>query len=970
MTPAPRWARGLLAAAAALWLSSLSLGIETGPDELRLPEVVVRARDPVRLEAVRRAVLPLEPGEIPVPVALPRLPPPQLPAPQAPQAPAVRSPGCAYRGALLSALARATKGAEGVYKTGLDRLSRGNLREAERFFLQVRHEYPSSPQADDAAFWLGEIRREQGRLQDAAGFYAQVRGARRTQARFRQAWVLDQLGRPREALPVWEDLTAADDPSVRARAWYRLGAARLDQGSPQEAAEAFSKALAAGWGPAEAPALLGLGVAGFRAGDLPAAEKALLSFLLRHPDHPARDRARLVLGWVLLRRAKPEEARQQFLSLVQADGPPEVSEPARYGLVRALAALGERGAAGRVLDSMAPGPWADRARVALARAHLASDEPDRALELATATEGAPPPVAAEAAYLRGEALYLMGRFSEAAEAFGRVPPETPLAAAARHRQGLCLLLAGDPARAAEVLAQALTRYPTYDRRDWVRVWLGEARYRLGDLEAAAETFAEVPAGSPAEALARYGEAWVAFDQKRWDEAARRFAAFLSRFPDDPNHDEALLTLARAHFNRQDLPAALSALGRLEATAADPAYRSAARFFRGWMLARSGREDEARDVLETLLREEPQGPYTVQARRTLAWLHYRAGRFEDALAAFRLLAKVPQADVAQEARLKVADCLYNLGRFEEALAAYRSLPPGPESRYGQALCLVRLGRSDDLAAAVDGFLRDFPDDPRGVDLTLALARLLEDEGRHPEAARAYERAARAAGPTARAAEARLEAARRRLEAGETEQARQILESLAGRDDLVGLAALRELARLAEARQAYGRAARRWDQVADRSQGADRVEALLAAARNRLAVLDWAGALKRLDRAASACPDDRKDLLQTVETERGRVLLLAGRPAEAASVLRAAADLGTSPLGLRAMTLRGRALEAAGRQDQALETYLRIGYLYPLDDPLVAGALERAAGLLEAQGRTQQAQALRERLGGRSGSNAEP
>ncbi|NOY45410.1 MAG: hypothetical protein GXP50_08165, partial [Deltaproteobacteria bacterium] len=80
MTSFPRWARGLLAAAAALWLSSLSLGIETSPDELRLPEVVVRARDPVRLEAVRRAVLPLEPGEIPVPVALPRLPPPRLPA--------------------------------------------------------------------------------------------------------------------------------------------------------------------------------------------------------------------------------------------------------------------------------------------------------------------------------------------------------------------------------------------------------------------------------------------------------------------------------------------------------------------------------------------------------------------------------------------------------------------------------------------------------------------------------------------------------------------------------------------------------------------------------------------------------------------------------------------------------------------------------------------------------------------------
>ncbi|RMG90711.1 MAG: hypothetical protein D6708_08070 [Candidatus Dadabacteria bacterium] len=960
MRPATAWIRALAGAAAALWLASLSLGLETGPEELRLPEVVVRARDPLRLEASRRGVLPLEPSAFPVRLTLPAVPTPALPTPVAPPAPAVRSPGCAYRGALTSAIARAAKGAEGIHKTALDRLSQGNQAEAERFFLELRHRYPETPEADDAAFWLGEIRRSQGNLDDAVGFYALVRGERRWQARVRQAWCLDRLGRAGEALALWEDLTRADAPAFRALAWYRVGQSRLEASRFAEAADAFARALELATGEVAPHASLGLGLARFRAGDAQGAEEALYAFLLRYPDHPNRDSARLLLAWILLGRGKASEAAEQLRAVAGAAADPELRAAARYGLVRSLVLQGDLEAASGALADVPEGPWADRGRVTLGRALLEAGRARDALSVAgpAAERGLP-----VARYLAGEALYALSRFEEAAGAFRQIPDGSNLAAPARHREGLCLLLAGQPAEAARVLRAALRRHPTYDRRDWLRAWLGEALYRLGDLDGAAEAFGAVPAGSPAEPLARYGEAWIAFDQRRWDEAARRFAAFLARFPDDPNRDEALLARARALYNRRDLPAALSALDRLEATAADPYYRSAARFFRGWMLARSGNDRRAEELLTALLAEEPTGPFAVEARRTLAWVWYRAGRFEPALEAFRQLRAEPDP-VGPEARLKVADCLYNLERFEEARAAYRALPEGPEARFGEALCLVRLGRTEDLSLAVDRFLRDYPADPRGVDLALALARLLESEGRAQDAARAYERAARAAGETARAAEARLEAARQRLAAGDREGAGRIFEELALRDDLVGLAALRDLARLAEAQGRDARAADLWDRVAQRTQGPERVEALRGAARARAALLEWDRALAALDAAAGACPPDRPDLRQAVEADRGRVLLLSGRPAEAAAVLQAAADLGKSADGLRALVWAGRALEAAGRPDEALETFLRIGYLYPDDDPQVREALGRAADLLEARGETERARSVRARLGARS------
>ncbi|GAB4284663.1 MAG: hypothetical protein Kow0092_39020 [Deferrisomatales bacterium] len=940
---------------------------------MELPEVVVRGIDQVRLEARRRGVLALEPPRIAESPVRVELPAGELPSPALQEAPPVRSPGCAYRNPITGAFARATQGAEGLYKTALERLSRGAWGDAAYYLARLRSRYPDHPAADDAAFWLGEINRRAGRLEEAAAFLRLVRGSYAHEAAYRLAWLLDEAGRARDARAVWEQIARTPASPFRAEALYRVGARELTDGRPQAATAAFQAVVdLSGERPEAVPAdlrsaaVLGLGLAERRQGRLAEAEARLVQFLLERPDHPAAPAAQLALGWTLLDRGDAPEAAQRFQWVLEAEPPPPIESRALYGRLRARVEMGATEEALTdlaALEATAPeGPWVGWARADLGWAAFRAGRYDEALERyrtaaqAWRGEGGDVP-----RYMEAECLYLLGRYAEAAPVFLETPPGSPLRPAALHRAGLCRLLNGEAGPAARLLEQVVHRYPNYPDLPRVWAWLGEARLRLGQTAEALEALHRVPRDSSAYPQALYGRAWAAFEDAQWDQAAALFGELAQRYPDDPNREETLLTLARAHFNRREVGAALETLDRLEQATASHEYRRAARYYRGWMLARTGRETVGREILEQLLAEGPRGPYAPQAQLTLGWLDYAAGRYEDALARFEAAAALsPGGAVGTEARRKLADSLYNLGRYEEALDAYRALGPGPAALYGTGMSLYRLGRTEELARLVDRFLERHPADPQAVDLLFALADAREQGGDPAGAAQAYERAARLDRESRRSGEARLEAARALARGGDEPAAQEIFEALALRPGPVGQAALRELAALFEQAGDAAGARGAWDRLAEATEGEQRSRALRSAARWARTELDWAGAQARLEQALAACPPDAPVLRQAVLADLGEVLLLRGAPDDAAAPLRQAAELGVSPEGLRALVTLGRAHEALGDGKQALETYLRIGYLYPLGELPAARAVMRAGVMLEEAGRSAQARSVFRKL----------
>lgn len=964
-----RLPRAVCWAAAVSLFAPLALGVTPRDDVLELPEVVVRGIDQVRLDAERAGLPSIEPPRS-AQAALPlELPATNLPAGQLRAAPPVQSPGCAYRNPVTGALARSGGDPEAYYKTALDRLAHDELDQAAFFLAALRDKHPDHPRADDAAFYLAEIQRRQGQPAEAIAFFRLVRGDFNRQAGYRLAWLLEDEGRTAEARAAWQRVAEDAGSPFRAEAWYRLGVDQLRDGDPAVAVPYLEQALAetpdAQLQDPAAP-LYALGLAQRRTGNLEAAEQSLVQFLLLYPDHPAAPAAQTALGWVLVDRGRPGEAAHRFAWVLERDTAAELAHRARYGRVRAFAELGDLESGRQALielEGEAPGgPWVGWARADLAWLVFRNGDYSDALARYRDTlkvwsgpgEDAP-------RYMVAECLYLLGRYPEADAAYNQVRSDSPLHATAMHRSGLCKLLAGDPAGAEAVLRELLESYPGYPQSDWVWAWLGEALARQERPDEALRALRNVTSASSAYPQAQYAQAWLAFDAGRWDDAATLFRSFLQLAPGDPNRDEALLTLARAHFNRRQPRAALETLELLADSTTNPAQRASASYYRGWMLTRSGQETEGRSVLEELLRSEPTGAYAAQAHRTLAWLDFGRSEYAGALAHFDAVLNLEAGgELAAEARAKRADSLFNLGRFQQALEAYRALGDTPEAAYGVALCLNRLGDRQALAEVAQAFVERYPEDPRGADLFFALGRLRDDTGDPAGAAAAYSQAARASRDDLRAAEAQLEAARSLDAAGQSEQAVELLARVGERDDALGTAALHQRALVLE-RSADPTAARTaWQEYAARAVGEARATALREAARWANALADWEAARGLLDQAVAACPADASLLRQALLVDLGETLLLADQPLEAVAALSRAAELGRSEEGLRALVTLGRAHEAAGATTEALDTYLRLGYLYPLDDPEVSRALLRAGTLLEEQGNPERARQLYQKL----------
>ncbi len=962
--------RHLAWAAALSLVAPMALGVSPPPGSLELPEVVVRGIDDVRLEAQRRGVLPLEPARIAQAAVRVEVPSDVLPTPELQRAPPVQSPGCAYRNPMTAAIARAAKGSEGLYRSALQHLSRDELDKAAYFLARLRDDHPGDPRADDAAFWLAEIKLREGSADEALAFLRLVHGSYAQEAAYRKAWLLDDRGRRAEAREVWVEVAKDSGSPHRPEALYRLGIDRMQAGEYAEAAGRFTTILAlvedgtAVDAQLQESSLLALGLARRAQGNAAAAEESLVRFLLEYPDALAAPSARVALAWSLLEQGKPREAAQRFQWLIESSPPTDVAVRALYGDIRARADLGDyEGAVARLgpLEATGPeGPWVGWARGDVAWLAFREGRYEDALgwyeDALRVWDGAGADVPR---YMAAESLYLLGRYAEAASAFQGLPPASPLYPTALHRAGLANILGQEPAAAASLFETVLNQFPGYPEADQVWAWLGEARLRLGKTEAALQAFGSVPRDSPAHAQALYGRAWIAFEAQRWEEASELFDLFLRLYPEDRNREEALLALARSHFNRRELRPALAALEELEDRASSPLQRDTARFYRGWMFARSGRKTVARELLRELLSSEPRGPFAARSHQTLGWLAFAEGDYAGAQEHFEaVLALVPGGELEREAKQKRADSLFNLGRYDQALQAYGELGETPEALYGQSLCYDRLGRTEDLARIAGEFTRRFPADPRATDLYFALAEARSQAGDLEGAARAYGRAAETSSDETRTAEARLEGARTLVRAGHLDPAEDLLEALTGRADALGLAALRLLAEIIEVRGDPETARKTWDEVAARAEKEERIAALRAAARWARAALQWDAAHERLEAALREVTSEA--LRQALLADLGELLLLEGRPAEAVETLRTAAEQGTGPEGLRAFLALGTALETQDRDQEALETYLRIGYLYAMAEPEVARASLRAGELLEQREDRGRARAVYEKV----------
>ena len=248
-----------------------------------------------------------------------------------------------------------------------------------------------------------------------------------------------------------------------------------------------------------------------------------------------------------------------------------------------------------------------------------------------------------------------------------------------------LLIDREPAEALSYLRAAQPDFLLLE--DYVRLWIGEALLKSGDVSSAASFLEIIPNVVPDTLLGsriayRAGEAWFRVGQCGY--AAEPLAKAVAQDPQDPGAARALLMLAECQAQGNRSPDSAVTLRQV------------------W--TRYPKTPEA-DEAEKQLSQQTGQPWkpTAEERYARASVLAAAAMNEDAVEDFKtFLASAPGHPKREEARLRLAIALVRLKRYDQAKLIFHELASGgpsteaSEAAVWLARSYLRLGEGDRLA----------------------------------------------------------------------------------------------------------------------------------------------------------------------------------------------------------------------------------------------------------------------------------
>jgi TolA-binding protein len=455
--------------------------------------------------------------------------------------------------------------------------------------------------------------------------------------------------------------------------------------------------------------LLECGRARFQRDELEEARVALEDAVRRGIDRALLREARYWLGETLVRMGRYEAAERNFLLVVQEGAADEVTAYATYSLGWVALRLGDPGRAlprfeglrrGAPVPALAPDVVHGRA--------LALYGLGRFAEAREAWEGlarlaVPRALQVELAFWLGDTLGRLGLAQAAVEHLQRFTAAGahPLIEAGILRLGWWSFAAGAPLESVKAYRWLLSAYPRTAERAWARLGLARALLALGDWPAARAEIAELGRQTPPDPLALPG-LWL-----------------LARWAADKQ------AYAEAHALYQEILAA-------EGGATERAW---VLLMDGVLYRREGRSAEARTQLERARAQVPGMAWEWLAALLLAQMDLEAREFERAAAeGAALLAQPLPPDLRVAALLLAGEARYWGREWEEAAAAYGRLLSEFPSHPQAGMIVLSLGWADfrrGLPAQArqrwEAFAHSFPDDPRAPEALLLAAEIAEEAG---------------------------------------------------------------------------------------------------------------------------------------------------------------------------------------------------------------------------------------------------
>ena len=395
---------------------------------------------------------------------------------------------------------------------------------------------------------------------------------------------------------------------------------------------------------------------------------------------------------------------------------------------------------------------------------------------------------AEPQRIRGEALFHLGRYAEAAGILERYAAqvESP-SREALYALGTSYLECSAPMQAEQALGRALQGRTDDALAQSIYLKQGHACLALQkphEARAAFEKAAALPHDAQVREEASFNIALASHEDKNETYAARaaEWERFLQEYPESAYRSRATGYLAELYLN--DFPAE-EALGRLRATSEgdssllrahqivaarmgiaavrekrpealalleesirigiDPETQTQALYWRGEAHYQAGGTREAEEDFRRYLSETggTEGGGYAQAYYNLAYLAFNAGRYTEADSLFsRFLQAEPSPELRADALCRIGDCRYHARGFDAALAAYREAAGADETKrpyalYREAYIAGIRKAYDEKIALLDSLLRHYPQDETAADALYELGRAYVLTGAGDRALGAYE-----------------------------------------------------------------------------------------------------------------------------------------------------------------------------------------------------------------------------------------
>jgi TolA-binding protein len=630
----------------------------------------------------------------------------------------------------------------------------------------------------------------------------------------------------------------------------------------------------------------------------------------------------------------------------------------------------------RELDGEAKEPLL-RAEAAFARAYALNrlDRHEEALQLlkALAEFELPADLRRDVLFAAGENAFAAKRLRDAGEWYDRLLSLGlgKHRSEALYKRGWTAWLAKEYGAAREAFARLLKEAPTSPFRSEALYLTGKCQEAAGDHDGAQRTFAklaqesrETPEAAGLAAKARLGEAAAALKTGRPDLARAAFAAAAETAVEPGLRAEALAGLARSDFDAGRHEEALKVQERFLRDHADHPRRDELRLERAWTLRALGRREEAAEAARTVI-ETQDAMRRGEAHYLCGLCLHEMGRDADAVLPLRPLLSMNDHPRRAEAELLLGVSLARSGQDKEAQALLAKATAGselsgrPTALYELAFCRDRLGAFAERDAAFLTIVTEHAQDTLAADAGFRLGESRYAADQFETALRAYDFAAQHASLGDLADEVGYKRAwclrqlKRFAEAAKAFEATAQIEGspLAAEAAFLAGDACERAGQDAEAATHFARFAAAHQNHEYAADAACR--AILARAR----LEEW----DRVRRAAPAV------LERFPKAERGLAVRSALADAyfakksweRARTAYRLVIAASEGPLAARAQCRIGASWRAAGRDDRAIDEYLKVPILYA-HAAWAAKASAAAADLLEAKGEGKKAARLREDL----------